>query len=270
MDVKKIEEYAKQMRRSILDISFRCNKSVHIGGALSMVEIMATLYGSVLNVDPAKPTWEDRDRFILSKGHGALGLYTALLVKGFISDEIFQTFQTNESDLTTHPVLKMELGIESSNGSLGQGLSMGVGLALSAKKKNKSHKIYVYLGDGECNEGSVWEAAMTGSNFQLNNLIAIIDENGFQNDGSAESVLKFGSMEDKWKSFGWDVRSIKGHDITEIHRALTEPSDGKPIALVAKTIKGKGVSFMENNNEWHHNRLTKTQYEAALSEWEVQ
>lgn len=269
MDTTKIEQFSKQMRKSILDVSFSCNKSVHIGGALSMVDIMATLYEAVLNVDPKNPILESRDRFILSKGHGALGLYSALLVKGFISEEIYKTFQTNESDLTTHPVLKLELGIESSNGSLGQGLSMGVGVALSAKKKNQSHKVFVYLGDGECNEGSVWEAAMSGANFQLSNLIAIIDENGFQNDGSAESVLKFGSMEEKWKSFGWDVRAIDGHNITEIHQALITPGEGKPIAVIAKTIKGKGVSFMENNNDWHHNRLTKTQYDLAISEWEM-
>lgn len=269
MDLKEIELFANKMRRKIIDISFQCNKSVHIGGALSMVDIMATLYGGVLNVDPKNPTWENRDRFILSKGHGALGLYSALLVRGFISDEIFQTFQTNESDLTTHPVMNLELGIESSNGSLGQGLSMGVGLALAAKKKKESHRVYIYLGDGECNEGSVWEAAMTGSNFRLDNLVAIIDENGFQNDGSAESVLRFGSMEKKWESFGWDTRVVNGHDIAGIYEALTTPSkESMPIAIVAKTTKGKGVAFMENNNDWHHNRLTKTQYETALSGWE--
>lgn len=270
MDIKRIEQFAKQMRRAILDISFECNKSVHIGGALSMVDIMAALYSDVLKLDPKKPLQDDRDRFILSKGHGALGLYSALFVKGFIPEQIYKTFQTNESDLTTHPVLNLELGIESSNGSLGQGLSMGVGLALSAKRKNKTHKTYVYLGDGECNEGSVWEAAMAGANFQLDNLFAIIDENGFQNDGSEESVLNLGSMEDKWKSFGWDVRVVNGHDLTEIYNAFTQSSVGKPIAIVAKTIKGKGVSFMENNNDWHHNRLTKSQYDVAIADWELQ
>lgn len=270
MDVKKIEQFAKQMRRAILDISFECNKSVHIGGALSMVDIMATLYSDLLNVDPQNPHLETRDRFILSKGHGALGLYSALYVKGFIPEKIYKTFQTNESDLTTHPVLNLELGIESSNGSLGQGLSMGIGLALSAKKKNKDYKTYVYLGDGECNEGSVWEAAMTGASFKLDNLIAIIDENGFQNDGSEESVLDLGSMEDKWRSFGWDVRVVNGHNVAEIYTALKNQSVGKPIAIVAKTIKGKGVSFMESNNDWHHNRLTKSQYDIAINDWELQ
>tara|TARA_Y100000031_G_C8150943_1_gene352316 strand:- start:334 stop:1032 length:699 start_codon:yes stop_codon:yes gene_type:complete len=228
---------------------------------------MATLYSSVLRYDTKNPSWEDRDRFILSKGHGALGYYSALLEVGIIPEEIFATFQTNESDLTAHPVMNIPLGIESSNGSLGQGLSMGVGLALAARRETKKHMIYVLLGNGECNEGSVWEAIMSATNFKLDNLIAIVDNNGFQSDGSSETVMDCGSFGDKWKSFGWNVCSVNGHNISELYSAFVECNvENKPKVVIAQTIKGKGVSFMENNNEWHHNRVTKVHYDQAIQE----
>jgi len=267
MDVQKVKDMAKRMRRKILDISCSCNVSVHMGGGLSIVDITATLYSAVLRYDINNPDWEDRDRFILSKGHGALGYYSALLEAGIISEEIFATFQTNESDLTAHPVMNMPLGIESSNGSLGQGLSMGVGLALAARKKTKKHRIYVLLGNGECNEGAVWEAIMSAAYFKLDNLIAIVDDNGFQNDGNSEAIMECGDFSDKWKSFGWNVCSVNGHNIPELYDAFVECNvKNKPKVVIAHTIKGKGVSFMENNNEWHHNRLTKVQYDQALQE----
>lgn len=270
MNKVKIIEIAQQIRRRILEISYNCNKSAHLGGALSMVEIIATLYGSVLKFDRNNPEWEKRDRFILSKGHAALGLYSALVVSGLISEEVFNSYQTNESDLTTHPVMNPPLAIESSNGSLGQGLSFGVGLALSAKRKQKDYKTYVFLGDGECNEGSVWEAVMAASNYKLDNLIAIVDLNGYQNDGSHEIVMNYGDMNSKWSSFGWNVLLVDGHNVEEVHSALTNSKQaGMPTVVIAKTIKGKGVSFMENNNEWHHNRLTQKFYEQAIKEWEM-
>jgi transketolase len=234
-----------------------------------MADILATLYSGVLKLDPKNPTWDKRDRFILSKGHGALSYYAALLVSGFLTEEIFATFQSNESDLTTHPVLNMELGIESSNGSLGQGLSMAVGLAVAAKQKKQDHKVYVMMGDGECNEGAVWEAAMSGPNFKLDNLIAIVDKNDFQNDGSSASVMEPGDFVKKWESFGWNAIAVDGHDVSAVHRALTtQDVAGKPKVLIAQTIKGKGCSFMENKAEWHHNRLTKSQYDMAVQELE--
>ena len=267
MDVQKIANMAKKMRRKILDVSYSCNVGVHIGGGLSIVDILATLYGSVVRYDISNPFWEDRDRFILSKGHGAIGYYSALLEAGIISEEIFDTFQTNESDLTAHPVMNIPLGIESSNGSLGQGLSMGVGLALAAKRKTKKHRIYVLLGNGECNEGSVWEAIMSAANFKLDNLIAILDNNGFQNDGNSETIMDCGDLGGKWKSFGWNVCSVAGHNFSELYNAFVEGNvENKPKVVIARTIKGKGVSFMENNNDWHHNRLTRTQYDQALQE----
>ncbi len=267
MELAEIQGMAKTMRHKILEISYTCNLSAHLGGGLSMVEIMAVLYGRVLRYEPKKPRWENRDRFILSKGHGVLGYFSALLAACVIDEETYKTFQTNESDLIAHPVMNLDLGIESSNGSLGQGLSMGIGIALAAKKKQRDFNVYVYMGDGECNEGSVWEAVMSASQLGLDNLTAIVDYNKLQSDGDARQIIDFADLAGKFKSFGWDVQEINGHEIAQIvdaFEASREP--GRPRVLVAHTIKGKGVSFMENNNEWHHNRLTKANYELALAE----
>lgn len=269
LDLRKIQTFAKSMRRKILDVSYSCNKSVHIGGALSMTDVLATLYSDVLRLDPKNPHMEQRDRFILSKGHGALGYYAALFESGFVNEALYATFQSNQSDLTTHPVMNMDLGIESSNGSLGQGLSMGVGLAIAAKARGFDHKVYVILGDGECNEGAVWEAAMSAANFKLDNLIAVVDKNHFQNDGASSAVMEPGDFTKKWSAFGWNAISVDGHDIGQIHSALTAQNvDGQPKVLIATTVKGKGCSFMENKAEWHHNRLTKAQYDVAILELE--
>jgi transketolase len=267
MDVQKIEKMAKRMRRNILDVSHTCNKSAHLGGGLSIIEITATLYGAILRYDKNNPSWEDRDRFILSKGHGVLGYYSALLEAGFITDEIFKSFQSNESDLVAHPVMNIPMGIESSNGSLGQGLSMGVGLALGAKRKKRKHRIFVLMGNGECNEGAVWEAVMSAVHFKLDNLVAILDDNKYQGDGESKTIFNCGDYAYKLNSFGWSVCSIDGHNISELYNAFIEPNiENTPKAIIAHTIKGKGISFMENNNEWHHNRLTKEQYNLALKE----
>lgn len=267
MELTKIEEMAKVMRYKILEISYTCNLSAHLGGGLSMVEIMAVLYGRVLNYELGNPRWSDRDRFILSKGHGVLGYFSALLASGIINEATYKTFQTNESDLIAHPVMNLDLGIESSNGSLGQGLSMGVGIALAAKKKKSNFGVYVYMGDGECNEGSVWEAVMSATQLRLDNLTAIVDYNKLQSDGNALEILDLADLAGKFKSFGWDVKEINGHDISQIITAFEAPREtGCPRILVAHTVKGKGVSFMENNNEWHHNRLAKANYDLALAE----
>jgi len=267
MDVQRIEEIAAKMRRMILDMSHTCDRSAHIGGGLSIVEIMATLYGAVLKYDNQNTTWEKRDRFIMSKGHGALGYYSALAAAGFIPDGIIETYQTNESDLTAHPVMNMPLGIESSNGSLGQGLSMGIGLALAAKRKAEDHGIYVLLGNGECNEGAVWEAIMSAAHFRLDNLTAIVDNNGLQNDGDSDTIMATGDVGARWSSFGWNVCSVDGHDIQELYDAfVTQEVENQPKVVIANTTKGKGFSFMEDNNDWHHNRLTKKHYEQALLE----
>lgn len=266
-DSTRIRDMSKRMRRKILDVSHVCNQSAHLGGGLSMVELMATLYGSVLNYRPSDPHWANRDRFILSKGHGVLGYFAALWATGIITDDDFATYKHNESHLIAHPVMNLDLGIESSNGSLGQGLSMAVGLALAARAQHRTHRVYVYIGDGECNEGSIWEAAMAAAHYKLDNLTAILDHNGLQSDGASANVMEAGDFVSKWSAFGWQAMPVDGHNVDEIHTAFQTPaSGGRPKILVAKTIKGKGVPFMENNNEWHHNRLSKAAYERALLE----
>ncbi|WVN42153.1 transketolase [beta proteobacterium MWH-UniP1] len=267
MNSANLVDIAKTMRHKILEISHTCNLSAHLGGGLSMVELMAVLYGRVLRYQSANPRWEERDRFILSKGHGVLGYFSALLVAGIIDEETYKTFQTNESDLIAHPVMNLDLGIESSNGSLGQGLSMGVGIALAAMKKKQRFGVYVYMGDGECNEGSVWEAVMSAAQLKLDNLTAIVDYNKLQSDGDAKQIIDLADLASKFRAFGWDVHEVDGHNIPQIVSAFEAPREtGRPRVLVAHTVKGKGISFMENNNEWHHNRLTKANYDLALAE----
>lgn len=266
MNFDELAEMARFMRRKILDISHSCNLSAHLGGGLSMVDITATLYGGVLRFDRNDPLWPERDRFILSKGHGVLGYYSALLAAGIISDETFASFQTNGSDLIAHPVMNPALGIESSNGSLGHGLSLAIGMALAARKKTQAHKIYVLLGDGECNEGAIWEGVMLAAQLRLDNLVAIVDYNGLQSDGESSQIINLGDLAKKFADFGWHAVDVDGHNIPELYAALTTASPNRPHAIIARTIKGKGVSFMENNNEWHHNRLTKAGYESAIEE----
>lgn len=267
MDLNSIHATAHFMRTKILDVSHRCSLSTHLGGGLSIVDIMATLYSSVLRYRVVDPSWEDRDRFILSKGHGVLGYYAALLAAGIISEENFASFQTNESDLISHPVMNLNLGIESSNGSLGHGLSLAVGISLAAKKKGKDFKTYVLLGDGECDEGSVWEAIMAAAHLRLDNLTAIIDYNKLQSDGDSRQIIDLGDLAGKFAAFGWNVCDINGHDIDAISAAFAKEFERvAPKVIVAHTVKGKGISFMENNNVWHHNRLTKTNFDLALAE----
>jgi len=262
-----IEEMACRMRKNALDLALSAgNNGAHLGSGLSIIEIMAVLYGGVLKVDPNNPRWVERDRFILSKGHGTLGYYTALAEAGFISREELATFERNGGILPGQPVMNPDKGIEFSSGSLGHGLSLGVGVALAGKKRGRNYRVYVLMGDGECNEGSVWEAAMAAKHFQLDNLIAIIDANEMQSDGARCDIMStdYAAM---WQGFGWDVVFADGHNISSLYNALiagTTPSI--PRVILASTVKGKGVSFMENNNEWHHNRLTKAQYDTALNE----
>lgn len=264
-----ISHMASRMRKRILDMSFSCGSNAHLGGGLSIVDITASLYGAILNFDRNDPLWPERDRFILSKGHGVLGFYPALVEAGIMSEATLATFKHNESELIAHPVFNPALGIESSNGSLGQGLSFGIGLAWAARRQQKNHRVFVLLGDGECNEGAVWEAAMCAAHQRLGNLLAIVDHNGFQSDGASAVVLNNDALAAQWASFGWETRLVDGHDIAALIPALSQRStEGKPVAVIARTTKGKGISFMENNNDWHHNRLTRTLYEQAVQELE--
>jgi transketolase len=270
MEVEKLKELALLYRKQILNLAYKSDGPSHLGGGLSMVEIFTVLYGNILRYDPKNPDWEHRDRFILSKGHGVLPFFVALHNAGFISQEELYTYKKNESDLISHPVMNLRLGMESSNGSLGHGLSMAVGMSIALKgKQNLTSRVFVVLGDGECNEGSVWEACMSAAHFKLDNLVAIVDYNKLQSDGQSEIVMDIGALEKKWESFGWEVISLDGHDIIALKDALKNLqtcSSPKPRVLIAHTIKGKGVSFMENNNTWHHNRLTQTTFEQAMEE----
>jgi len=266
-DITKIKNHSLKLRKNILEMAFSAGaSSAHFGGALSIVEIVSTLFSHVMRINQ-KPQWEDRDRFILSKGHACLAYYAALCEAGYIPKEDLYTFEKNDSNLLGHPVINKELGIDFSNGSLGMGLSLGIGVSISLKKKKKDNSVYVILGDGECNEGSVWEAAMAASHFKLNNLFAIIDKNNFQQTGSSGDIMNTNNMLSKWNSFGWETAELDGHDIKQLCEFFISKKDSsKPKAIIAKTVKGKGFSFSENNNEWHHSILTKKLYDQALEE----
>ena len=266
--IKKIENMSTRMKYHLLDAALAAGaSSSHFGGGLSIIDITATLYGGIMKYDPKNPEWSERDRFILSKGHGVLGYYTALVEAGFISKEDLMSFEKTGSYLLGHPVMNRSKGIEFSNGSLGMGLALGIGVALSGKRRNSKFKVYVLMGDGECNEGSVWEAALAAPQFKLNNIFAIVDRNKFQQTGSNKEIMSVGNLESKWKSFGWQVVRIDGHSVEELYDTFSAGYDPKkPVAIIAHTIKGKGFSFSENNNDWHHAPLSRSQYEQALEE----
>ena len=266
-ELLKIEKLSKNIRKNILDMAFYAGaSSSHFGGALSIVDIISVLFGNKMKFNN-NPEWPDRDRFILSKGHACLAYYAALCEIGYLSSEELKTFEKDNSNLLGHPVINRNIGIDFSNGSLGMGLSLGIGVAISFKKKKKNNNVFVVIGDGECNEGSVWEAAMAAAHFELNNLNIIIDNNNFQQTGSNNQIMSLKGLENKWSSFGWNVSMLDGHNIKEINDYFKKDiANNKPNALIAKTIKGKGFSFSENNNDWHHAVLSKSQYEKALKE----
>ncbi len=261
---------SKKIRKDILLMGLNTgNQGSHLGGSLSLVEIMAVLYTKVLNLEGFNS--ENRDRVILSKGHGVMAQYAAMKENNLLDEDLL-TFKQDGSKLSAHPSLLHNLpGIEFASGSLGQGLSLGVGVALGLRrKKNNKSKVYVILGDGECNEGSVWEAAMSAAHFKLDNLIVIVDKNGLQYDGKTDDVMSLGSLDKKFISFGFKALTVDGHDEEELLNALNISHENQPIAIIANTIKGKGVSFIENDKTWHNKRLTKEQYEQAIAEVELE
>ena len=270
LKIKNIENFTYNVRKNILDMALNAgSSSAHFGGALSIAEIVSTLFEGFMQLDKNDPKWEDRDRFILSKGHACLAYYAALCEIGYISKKELKTFEKNDSNLLGHPVINRDLGIEFSNGSLGMGLSLGIGVALASKLKKKNFKVFVVIGDGECNEGSVWESAMAAPNFSLDNLYAIIDNNSYQQTGSNKQIMDLKNLNNKWKSFGWNTTDLDGHNISELYNYFKSSKDIKgPKAIIAKTVKGKGFSFSENNNDWHHSVLSKSFYEKALKELE--
>ena len=267
-NAKKIIKFANSIRLDVIKTAYETDgKNAHIGGALSMCDILAVLFGSVINLNSRNFKENFRDKFILSKGHSTLSYYAVLKKIGLITKEELSNYEGKNTFLFGHPVRNLDKGIEFSTGSLGMGISLGVGNALASKLLKKNNKIFVIVGDGECNEGSVWEAAMSASKYKLNNLIVIVDKNNFQQTGSTNEIMPNDNLFKKWKEFGWNTSSIDGHKIEEIFNALTKIQDlDRPVAIIANTVKGKGVSIFENNNLWHHNRLTKNDYKLALKE----
>jgi len=264
--IKNLSLICKTIRKSILNTSLAAGaSSSHFGGSLSTVEILVTLFEEILKYKSNNPLWVDRDRFILSKGHACLGYYSILAEKGFFSKDELQLFEKNDSFLLGHPVINKKFGIEFSNGSLGMGVSLGIGVAIAAKKRKKNYSTYVLIGDGECNEGSVWEAAMSAPHFKLDNLTVILDNNNLQQTGSNNEIMTTESLAKKWSSFNWHVIEVDGHNIEDLTKAFNIKSN-KPKLILAKTIKGKGFTFSENNNDWHHKILSKSQYEIAIKE----
>ena len=254
--IKKLEKISAKARHLIVEtlISAGCG---HPGGALSSVDVMTALYFDIMNMSPDKANDKNRDRFILSKGHSSVALYAVLFLKGFFDKKTLLNFRQDGSCLGGHPDIHKAKGVEMSTGSLGHGLSVGAGLALSAKLDKRSFRTFVLMGDGETQEGSIWEGAMFASHYKLDNLIGIVDRNMIQIDGYTEEIMALEPYRLKWESFGWSVREIDGHNLKEIIASLKSVpfKKGKPSLIIARTVKGKGVSFMENNPEWHGKAL---------------
>lgn len=269
-DAKKIElleEYARQIRIDSIRMLTEAG-SGHPGGSLSVADLVAALMFEVMKHDPKRPDWEDRDRFVMSKGHCIPAWYSALAQAGYIDPKLLPTLRKLGSPLQGHPDRVVLPCLEASTGSLGQGLSIAVGMALTSKMKNNAFRVYCMLGDGEIQEGQVWEAAMSAAKFGLDSLVAIVDHNGLQIDGFVEDVMPLEPLADKWRAFNWHVISIDGHDFAQILAAFKEAADtkGKPTAIIAKTVKGKGVSFMENLCDWHGVAPNREQEAQALAE----
>ena len=265
--VENLKLQANQIRCSILDMITDAQVG-HIGGSFSITDILTALYFHILNIDPKDPDWTDRDRLILSKGHGATALYSALTLRGYFPRAKLKTFGFINSDLQVHPDKNKVPGVEASTGALGQGLSIGAGVAFAAKIDNKAYRTYVILGDGEIQEGQVWEAAMFCAHYRLDNITAILDYNNVQLMGNVPDIMDIAPVKDKWEAFGWKTLEIDGHDIEQIISACSHAKNIKdaPTIIIAKTIKGKGVSFMQSTCDWHGKVPCKEEYDNAVSE----
>lgn len=271
-----MQEYAKltavatRLRRHIVSMVAEAS-SGHPGGSLSAVEILTALYFDIMRVDNTRPTWSQRDLFVLSKGHASPVLYAALAERGFFDQEELLTFRKIDSRLQGHPDRKLTPGVDMTSGSLGQGLSAANGMALAAKLDEHERWVYVLLGDGELQEGQVWEAAMTSAHYKLDNVIAFVDYNNLQIDGEVSSVMEVAPLADKFRAFGWHVQEIDGHDFAQIFAAVTlaKEATGQPSVIIARTVKGKGVSYMENQAGWHGSAPNPEQAQQALKELEV-
>ena len=266
-DIKQLQEKAKEVRKGIIEADYS-NKSGHPGGSLSIADIMTVLYFNQMNIDEKNPKWEDRDRLVLSKGHCSPALYSCLANRGFFDVEKLKTFRNINSNLQGHPDMNKVPGVDISSGSLGQGLSCANGMAIAGKMDNKNYRVYCILGDGEIEEGQVWEAAMASNKYKLDNLCVIVDNNNLQIDGTIEEVMSSYPIDEKFKSFGFQVINIDGHNIQEIIDAFDVAKNvkDKPTCIIAKTIKGKGVSYMENDVKWHGIAPNEEQYQLAMKE----
>lgn len=261
-----LKNKARQIRKDVIDLIYTA-KTGHTGGSLSDTDVLTVLYYSIMNIDPKNPKYEDRDRFILSKGHSVESFYCILADKGFFTKKELMTFSQFGSKFIGHPNNKVP-GVEVNTGALGHGLSVGVGMALAAKMDKKSYRVFTVMGDGEQAEGSVWEAAMSAANYKLDNLVGILDRNRLQISGCTEDVMALEPLADKWRSFGWEVVEVDGNDIDQllkVFKSLPAKKD-KPTLIMANTIKGKGVSYMENVAKWHHGVPTEEQYKIAMDD----
>lgn len=263
-ELKILHKKACQLRKDIIDITYWAG-GAHIGGALSMVEILILLYYKYMNIDPQNPAWQERDRMILSKGHGGVGYAPLLARKGYFEFQDLKEFNKFKSPFGMHLDSLKVKGVDASTGSLGHGLPMAVGMALGARVQKQNWFTYCILGDGECNEGTVWEAAMAAAHFKLTNLITFIDRNKLMIDGATEEVMGLEPFADKWKAFGFIVKEVDGHSFTELADAIdfAQKEDQAPVAIIANTAKGKGVDFMENNVKWHYGGLDTDLVEKA-------
>ena len=250
---QRLKDIARELRLTVIDV-MAWSGGAHVGGSLSIIDILTILYFKYLDVHPADPQWDERDRFVLSKGHAAAGLIPVLAKRGFFPEETLKTFNHFGSPFAMHPDSNKVIGCDASEGSLGHGLSMAVGMALGARQRKMPWKTVCLMGDGECCEGSIWEAAMSAPHFKLGNLIGIVDRNRFMIDGETEDVMPLEPFADKWRAFGWDVVEVDGHDFDQLDEALARAwaATDVPVLILANTIKGKGVDFMENNVVYHY------------------
>lgn len=264
---EELKSIAKSLRINIIKMLEK-SQSGHPGGSLSACEILTALYFKEMDIDPKNPHWEDRDRFVLSKGHGAPVLYAALAERGYFPKEELNSLRKINSMLQGHPDMKGTPGVDMTTGSLGQGLSAAGGMALAGKIDKKDYRVYALVGDGEVQEGIIWEAAMSAAHYKLDNLTVFMDHNGLQIDGKNEDVMNIEPIDEKFKAFGWHVIKIDGHNFEEIFAALEEAKNtkGKPTMIIASTVKGKGVSFMENQAGWHGKAPSSEQAQQALEE----
>jgi transketolase len=267
--IAELQDLAKTIRRDIVTMIGTAG-SGHPGGSLSAVEILTALYFKVMRHNPGDPHWPDRDRFILSKGHAAPVLYASLSASGYLPHEELCTLRKIDSRLQGHPECGLAPGIEMSAGALGQGLSFGIGAALAGRLNKQDYRTFVLLGDGECDEGQIWEAAMAAAHFKLDKLTAIVDNNGIQLDGWNKNIMNIEPLAQKWQSFGWYTIEIDGHDLAQVIEALekTQKITGQPAVVIAHTVKGKGVSFMENNPDFHGKAPNAEEFKIALKELE--